>query len=314
MMPSRDKYSDEHRIFLQGMMCRGVLDTKEVNDLLQRTLKSCNTEIPEKKSECLALIQDMVVTINGEISKLGLIIRKGQDEDTGKPCFMLINNSNRIVGGSKDLGTRVQSQWAAQELEYLRLVATEILQTENKVISNREALQLTDQVGKNGGKRMTMEAAEMTINKLMAARWLKTVEGNSKLALDVRFIGEMESWMVEIMGADRMIYCKACRKLVVRGVYCNNCDAVAWHHYCVEKQVTKGVDVKCLDCDIVVRKGRGGGARSGASPRQEKEETRGEPSKRRSGRSSVMEESEETSQVVNSAGRIKRRFSDSESE
>ena len=116
------------------------------------------------------------------------------------------------------------------------------------------------------------------------------------------------------MGADRMIYCKACRKLVVRGVYCNNCDAVAWHHYCVEKQVTKGVDVKCLDCDIVVRKGRGGGAGSGASPRQEKEETRGEPSKRRSGRSSVMEECEETSQVVNSAGRIKRRFSDSESE
>ena len=125
-----------------------------------------------------------------------------------------------------------------------------------------------------------------------------------------------------LQGADRMINCKACRKLVVRGVYCNNCDAVAWHHYCVEKQVTKGVDIKCLECDIVVRKGRGGGAgngagngaRSGASPRQEKEETRGEPSKRRSGRSSVMEESEETSQVVNSAGRIKRRFSDSESE
>ena len=138
MMPSRDKYSDEHRIFLQGMMCRGVLDTKEVNDLLQRTLKSCNTEIPEKKSECLALIQDMVVTINGEISKLGLIIRKGQDEDTGKPCFMLINNSNRI-------NARVQSQWAAMELEYLRLVATEILQADNKVISNMIAINLTHQ-------------------------------------------------------------------------------------------------------------------------------------------------------------------------
>ena len=74
---------------------------------------------------------------------------------------------------------------------------------------------------------MTMEAAEMTINKIKVARLLKTVEGNSKLALDVRFIGEMESWMVEIIGADRMIYCKACRKLVVRGVYCDNCDSEA---------------------------------------------------------------------------------------
>ena len=86
------------------------------------------------------------------------------------------------------------------------------------------------------------------------------------------------------------------------------------------------MDVRCQEFDIKVRKGQGAGercgsrskarsgARSGASPRQEKEETRGEPSKRRSGRSSVMEECEETSQVVNSAGRIKRRFSDSESE
>ena len=154
------------------------------------------------------------------------------------------------------------------------------------------------------------------INKLKAARWLKTIEGNRKLALDVRFIGEIESWMVEIMGADRMIYCKACRKLVVRGVYCDNCDAVAWHHYCVEKQVTKGVDVRGQECDIKVRKGQGAGERCGsrseASPRQEKEETRGDTSKKR--RSSVIEECEENAQVVNSAGRIKRRFSDSESD
>ena len=60
------------------------------------------------------------------------------------------------------------------------------------------------------------------------------------------------------------------------------------------------------------RVGRGHLAGSGVSPRQEKEETRGDTSKKR--RSSVIEECEENAQVVNSAGRIKRRFSDSESE
>ena len=315
-MPSRDNYSDEHRIFLQGMMCRGVLDSKEVHDLLRRSLKACHIEIPQTKDECIIHLREIVRIINAEIDMLGLKIIKGNDEDTGKPWYMLINNSSRMVGSSRDLGTSVQSQWSALELEYLRLVATEILQSDDRVISNRQALNLTDQVGKNGGKRMTMEGAEVTINKLMEARWLKLVEGNSKLALDVRFVGEMESWMVEIMGADKMVYCKKCLKLVVRGVFCNNCDKVAWHHHCLENITKTGVDVKCLDCNTLVRRGAGGAA----SPRAEtsqRQERRGEPSKRRSRRSSAREESdEEMSQVVRSNGsRIKRRFSgDSESD
>ena len=210
-MPSRDHYSDEHRIFLQGMMCRGVLDSNEVHDLLRRTLKACHIDIPQKKEECKIMISDIVQIINDEISTLGMKIIRGNDE--GKPCFMLINNSSRMVGNNRDLGTSVQSQWSALELEYLRLVATEIIQSEDRVISNSLALQLTDEVGNNGGRRMTMKGAEVTVKKLLAARWLKLVEGNNKLALDVRFIGEMESWMVEIMGEDKMAYYKQFRKL-----------------------------------------------------------------------------------------------------
>merc|ERR1719468_138828 len=225
----------------------------------------------------------MVQVINGEVAKLGLKIIKGSDEETGKAYFMLINTSSRMVGQSRDLGTSVQSQWTALELEYLRLVATEILQSEDKVITNRQALQLTDQVGKNGGKRMTMEGAEVTITKLMAARWLKLVEGNSKLALDVRFVGEMESWMVEIIGADKMAYCKVCHKLVVRGVYCDNCDTVAWHTHCLEKVASGGVDVKCLDCNTLVKRGEKGAkaeeSRSqGSEEPSQRQEPRGEPS------------------------------------
>ena len=27
-MPSKDKYQDEHRLFLQGLMCKGILNEK----------------------------------------------------------------------------------------------------------------------------------------------------------------------------------------------------------------------------------------------------------------------------------------------
>ena len=61
---------------------------------------------------------------------------------------------------------------------FLRLVATEILQSEAKAVPSRAALNLTDQVASKGGKKMSLENAEMTVNRLIAARWLKPLEVN----------------------------------------------------------------------------------------------------------------------------------------
>jgi len=298
----RTKFDDEHRIFLQGIMCKGILNDKEVHALHSRALKACSIEIPEKKPERDLLLVTNIQIINGEIEKLGLKIRKGQDEDTGKSCFMLINSSNRMVAGSRDLGTQVQVNWSQQQLEYLRLVATDILQSEDKAVTSRAALLLTDRVQKKNGKKMSMEEAETTINELIDARWIKPLDGNKKLTLDVRFIGEMEGWMVEVMGAENVAFCKSCRKVVVRGRYCQCADNIAWHNYCIEKQVARGVDVKCLTCNTKIAEGDK--SKTGAdfsstsvelmkSKAQEREDgQRGEPSKtRRSrGRSSRDEE------------------------
>ena len=201
-MPSRTKYSDEHRIFLQGIMCKGVLNDHEVNNLHDKALRSCGIEIPEKKSEKMKMLVENIMTINDEIKKVGLSIRKGQDEDSGKSCFMLINLSNRLqLGNNRELAAGVQCQWSPQQLEYLRLLATEIILSEDKLVTSREALNLTNKVAKDKqNKKMTMEKAEETINKLMEARWIKVIQGN--LTLDVRFLGEMESWMVEVVGAE----------------------------------------------------------------------------------------------------------------
>jgi len=256
-MPSRDKYSDEHRIFLQGIMCRGVLNEKEVHSLHDKTLTACGFEIPEKKSEKDQLLVDMIQTINAQIRDLGLLIKKGQDEDTGKSCFMLVNLSSRMLAnGNKDLGTSVQSMWSTQQLEYLRLLATDILQSDDKTVSSRDALNLTDRVAKSkAGKKMSLEEAEGTVNKLIEGHWIKAING--KLTLSVRFIGEMETWMVEVMGAENIAYCKSCRKLVVRGKYCECSETIAWHNYCLEKQTARGVDVKCPECGAVAAKSKG---------------------------------------------------------
>ena len=62
--------------------------------------------------------------------------------------------------------------------------------------------------------------------------------------------------MVEVMGPENMAYCKTCHKLVIRGNYCDCGENIAWHNYCLEKQLARGVDVKCPQCGILVAEGR----------------------------------------------------------
>ena len=183
------------------------------------------------------------------ICDIGLVVRKGVDEDSGESYFMLVNTQARIVpGGERMLGAGVQNEWSAGELDYLRLVATEILQSDEKSVSSRVALNLTDKVTAN--KKMTMELAEKAINKLIEAKWLKMLtDGN--IGLDVRFLGEMENWMLEVVGG--VAKCQLCRKVVVRGVYCHCEELVAWHRYCLVKH-SKEAPVKCKKCGTVIHK------------------------------------------------------------
>jgi len=281
-------YEDEHRIFLQGLMCKGVLNKEEVNALHEKSLAMCKIEIPEKKVERQRLLGANIQTINNQLEPIGLVIRKGVDEDSGENFFMLVNTQNRMVGGSRELGAQVQVQWSAQELEYLRLVATEIMQSDKKTITSREALHLTDKVGQSGGKKLSMENAEGTINRLLSASWIKLVEENREIALGVRFLGEMESWMMDVMGG--VAKCQTCRKMVVRGQYCGCEENVAWHNYCLEKQAKQGVTTKCKKCGDVIHEPEGGNKRGA-----EEEDEIGEPSKK-SGRKASEDDEEEMEQ------------------
>ena len=107
-MPGREKYQDEHRIFLQGMMCQGILKEKEVYSLHNKALKMCDISIPETREEKNSLLSKNIQTINMELRKVGLLIKKGLDEDSGKSFFLLVNTQSRTIGTNRELATSVQ--------------------------------------------------------------------------------------------------------------------------------------------------------------------------------------------------------------
>jgi len=252
MMDEDDCYSDEHRMFLQGMMSRGAANTRQVNNLLTLVLRNCSIPVPERKEERQMVLLDMIHKINKQLQDIGLAIKKGVDEEDGTNYFMLISESERTEACKK-----AQINLSDQELEYLQIVADKILHIneETMCISQMEALNCVNEM-KSVGK-FAIRQAENSLGKLLDAKWLKVTDKGKKLALGVRFIVEMENWILAVKGENNVKKCKGCKKLVIRGVRCSNedCEEV-YHRHCAQKLGKKhgGDKFKCISCsaDIII--------------------------------------------------------------
>ena len=71
-MSNWEPYSDEHRIFLQGIMARGILNAEEVHTLLKMACRRCNVEIPVDQKGKMEKLKRFIQTINKELESVGL--------------------------------------------------------------------------------------------------------------------------------------------------------------------------------------------------------------------------------------------------
>jgi len=242
------KYDDEHRLFVQGLMAKGILSTKEVYSLLELALESCKIDFPEEIKDRQKTLLNFIHEINETLSDLDLTVRKVVDEDDGANYFILMNLSQR--GGQPSLAG-LQNMFTGIELEYLRVLTTAILESDEGAISSMPALQLVLDVSGNESRKYSMVHAEDLINRCADNRWLKIID-NNMVALGVRFIGEMDSWIAQTLGEDTL-KCEACRKIIVRGVDCSSCEAI-YHRHCAHRvsKATAG-KLKCLRCSHSVK-------------------------------------------------------------
>lgn len=98
------KYGDEHKVFLQGIISRGIMNSGEVMDMFclacnrcggKKAIKISNyhhnrkymkcyylVELPEVQAERNEKLKNFIICINQEIRDLGLEIKKAIDEDS----------------------------------------------------------------------------------------------------------------------------------------------------------------------------------------------------------------------------------------
>ena len=168
-MSNWEPYSDEHRIFLQGIMARGILNAEEVHTLLKMACRRCNVEIPVDGKGKMEKLKRFIQTINKELECLGLQIKKALDEDarTRAAFFVLCNNYDRSQEASQ-LTVKAMVDFSPNEMEYFKLLLETILRSDEKEITPTAALNCANYVkNPNANKRFTQQDGEVALKKFV---------------------------------------------------------------------------------------------------------------------------------------------------
>ena len=97
-------YGDPHRIFMQAMMSRGIIDANEFNSLFNLILQKCGIQ-PLELGEMAQKQKCFVETVNKVVeTKCDLKVRKVWDEEARNPrksWLILINKTDRSKDSNK---------------------------------------------------------------------------------------------------------------------------------------------------------------------------------------------------------------------
>ncbi|TRY61194.1 hypothetical protein TCAL_01482 [Tigriopus californicus] len=240
------EYGDEHRIFLQGMMCRGIADYQEILKLLQCVCVRCNLVFPNEKKDQARMLVHIVQQINTKLDPLGLLIDKVIDEDNKARVtyFGLFNKIDRSQEAT-ELTKKAMVNYNPGELEFLKLVVENIMDNEDKELESITAINLSRHVVSRPFKALE---AESVIQKLVDDQWLKRAMDKS-IRLSPRFIGEMEHYLKENF-AEEIHACALCKKIVIRAVLCN-CSK-AFHLYCLASGDETKESQRCPKCKFKI--------------------------------------------------------------
>lgn len=244
-MAQTQRYGDEHRIFLQGIMCNGILDQKAVRNLFEIAMARVEGDIPEELRERDLRAALLVKSINDELdrNKLNMKIIKISEEDRRKKqtSYVLVNRMDRS-DDSTQLTRKAMVDFQPFELEFLKLLVAEIICSDDRQVEEIPALHLHNRVKT---KAMRPQEAEDVLHRFIEQNWLK--KDVEWIRLSSRFIAEMEPYLKEVHAND-ISDCRLCRTTVIRAVICEECQT-SYHLYCLASKLPpEATAAKCIEC------------------------------------------------------------------
>jgi len=240
------EYGDCHRLFLQTLMTEGILNASQVRRVIEYSDRACGSSIDINDKNTLKYF---IQTIDNKIKPLDMKIKMWIDEDGKRKerntNYVLVSTRARSTTDFPMLTSKAVD-FKEKEIEYLKLMVDRILTSEHKELCLTRALNMTSQL--KPGKQMSMKEGETTIKAFIAKKWLKLCEKKENIRLSVRFLAEMETYLLDLHRQAQseefeddedhpgrgVAICASCGRLVVRSVDCKNCK-IAFHLFCAAK-------------------------------------------------------------------------------
>jgi len=238
------EYGDEHRIFLQGIMVAGILKGNEMWELIDVALKRIGYMLPDDKMAKHRYLKDFVKCINEEIERINLKVENISDEESKRKSNLMI-----LVNRNSSYGMNAMVSYTKVEIDYLKIVVQNIMESDDKEISLIYAL---NRVNELQGKRFSQGDAEDFLNRLYKDHWIRYTAGNDGIKLSPRFVKEMEPYLKDVY-EDYIGECVACQKFVMKSINCENCDG-KYHWYCTTMMADRSNDnvARCHKCNTAL--------------------------------------------------------------
>lgn len=216
--------TDAHRLFLQFFMSKGVLNASEVKKMFHYSCERFGMQLEDDQ------LAAFVLTINNRIKPMHLEIKKGVCEQSEVHYYGLVNTAESDI-------TLSSSDYTAGELEFFKKVVEKIVSSEGEV-SSMEALNIVNEV-----EKLNKKQAEDILERLTREKWL--IKNAGQYSLSVRSMLELEHY-IEEQHPDDAVKCNMCKKLVVRGLSCPQCD-VKLHMVCARHCMKDPTNPSCPD-------------------------------------------------------------------
>ncbi|XP_014666771.1 PREDICTED: non-structural maintenance of chromosomes element 1 homolog [Priapulus caudatus] len=188
--------NDTHRMFLQALMTRRIMQGKEVKKIYNYCHEACDVLTED------ANLSQFVVAINSNIRLYNMEIKKGVNEVSGAQYYALVNLSDSPV-------TRLAADFTPLELELFKKMMDMIVYSDNGIISSIDAINLTSVLD----KKMSKDAAESVVQRLAIDKWINVERGDVSLA--VRGILELDQYLRETYG-ELLLTCNMCKQICLQ--------------------------------------------------------------------------------------------------
>lgn len=204
-------YHNGHRLLLQVMISKKIVTENEARDFYTKVCSTCNEDAnPDKFTEFIA-------TINNQLESLFMELRRGRSEDTGDVYYSLVNKA-------EDEHSKLATEYQPHEIEFIKSMLNMIIESENGSVSSVDLIN----IGMDLTKKISAQAAQELLNKLIDGGWIK--ENGGKAFLGSRTIIELGSYLKNKY-KDHVGECMLCLDFVIMGDLCDGCGTKI-HKYC----------------------------------------------------------------------------------